>query len=555
VVKRRLDRHGLGDFCLECHSHKANKRAVVEELGRCLALPPEAGADAEAILDRLSNVRQQLNDYVRSLHRVRQPLGRSAYQIHGELARLERLASVSRCPFSNVLQVSGSQLNRLRDLLAKLRDCRRVVEDGERHPWWGCKAAVPSLTLPDDVRHHFTLLVERLGRAAQGAARFAALGFGAARPTFAQWAASLSAAKRALECPLVPAAWFASDPRAVASSFVQLDKLSKEYRQRLQAVAPFSAAAVRALEAAALADLWSQPGAGCARLLEPGATTIRSLRDRLSTAAHEVSQLRRRLAGLVEGVGQVMGALGVRSDLPTLGHTPRFAEWARLVARLGPVRRSWFDAAHRQELQTRVGRCREDQSAARALRVELVQQLSPAALGEAGAVLTGRARRYRYSLLRLLLFPGWLKLKAEARQCYDGDLPPTPRLLEDLERLDRYHRHLRRCRQVVGQYAADLLPAQGGKPDWDRTADGLAAVERLERLVRVPQALIPALAAEAPLDRQALAAAADGLAGEYEAFQHQLNRVRQLVDVSPVVDPTRQQVRLTGSRPANAPLY
>ena len=40
VVKRRLDRCGLGDFCLELHSHKANKRAVVTELGRCLELKP-----------------------------------------------------------------------------------------------------------------------------------------------------------------------------------------------------------------------------------------------------------------------------------------------------------------------------------------------------------------------------------------------------------------------------------------------------------------------------------------------------------------------------------
>ena len=39
VVKRRLDASNLGDFCLECHSHKANKKDVIAELGRCLSLP------------------------------------------------------------------------------------------------------------------------------------------------------------------------------------------------------------------------------------------------------------------------------------------------------------------------------------------------------------------------------------------------------------------------------------------------------------------------------------------------------------------------------------
>ena len=45
VVKRRLDRCGLGDFCLELHSHKANKKQVVAELGRCLELPPPGTPD------------------------------------------------------------------------------------------------------------------------------------------------------------------------------------------------------------------------------------------------------------------------------------------------------------------------------------------------------------------------------------------------------------------------------------------------------------------------------------------------------------------------------
>src|SRR5207344_894185 len=36
VVERRLREVGLGDYCLELHSHKASKRAVVTELARCL---------------------------------------------------------------------------------------------------------------------------------------------------------------------------------------------------------------------------------------------------------------------------------------------------------------------------------------------------------------------------------------------------------------------------------------------------------------------------------------------------------------------------------------
>src|SRR5204862_264251 len=80
VVKRRLDDRGLGDFCLELHSHKTNKHDVVEELGSCLGLTPERQRGIRDDLANLAEDRAVLNDYVRALHAVRQPLGQSAFQ-------------------------------------------------------------------------------------------------------------------------------------------------------------------------------------------------------------------------------------------------------------------------------------------------------------------------------------------------------------------------------------------------------------------------------------------------------------------------------------------
>ena len=58
VVKRRLDKRRLGDFCLECHSHKANKKQVIDELGRCLNLPAETYKDHSEDLNRLFETRE-----------------------------------------------------------------------------------------------------------------------------------------------------------------------------------------------------------------------------------------------------------------------------------------------------------------------------------------------------------------------------------------------------------------------------------------------------------------------------------------------------------------
>src|SRR5262245_54179886 len=101
VVKRRLDKRGLGDFCLECHSHKSNKKQVIDELGRCLNLHPETYQDHTEDLNRLFETRDALNAYVRSLHEVRQPLGLSAFQVHGRHAAIQTGAS-TRCPIPDV---------------------------------------------------------------------------------------------------------------------------------------------------------------------------------------------------------------------------------------------------------------------------------------------------------------------------------------------------------------------------------------------------------------------------------------------------------------------
>jgi len=183
VVKRRLDERGLGDFCLELHSHKANKRAIITELGRCLNLAPRACPDLSDDLARLFEARSQLNAYVRELHAVRQPLGMSAFRVHGELARLDRVASASRCPVPQVLQQDAAFLRKLTELLSRLQDCRAVIEEGARHPWLGCRSTVYSLTLRDDVRHHFGRLAVCFRQMADASAELARLGLGTDSPT------------------------------------------------------------------------------------------------------------------------------------------------------------------------------------------------------------------------------------------------------------------------------------------------------------------------------------------------------------------------------------
>ena len=72
VVEKRLNKIGLGPFCLELHSNKAQKRAVLDQLEETLNVgkikqPQEYKAQA----DKIAQMRRELNSVMSELHKIR----------------------------------------------------------------------------------------------------------------------------------------------------------------------------------------------------------------------------------------------------------------------------------------------------------------------------------------------------------------------------------------------------------------------------------------------------------------------------------------------------
>jgi hypothetical protein len=545
VVKRRLDNRQLGDFCLECHSHKANKREVVTELGRCLSLAPEAYLDPNEDLEQLYETRTRLNAYVRELHAVRQPLGLSAYQVHGRLARLARLTSTSRCPIPQVLEQSAEYLRRVTDLLARLPDCRSIVENPNGHPWRGCRAAVYSLTLRDEVGYHFGRLAGCVRQALEASALLHELGFGGKNPTMTQWLTALQSAHTVLSCPLVPAAWFASSPRVIAEAFVQLDRASQRYRQVRGALREFSPEALRQADPSLLTACTTSPDASRPRLLPHADNTVRALRQRLARLGKGLRDLQQQAGALEQATRTVVGLLQVPLSALAVKKLGRLAGLAGHVARMKPARRSWWNAARREELQGALTRCQEEAGAAQELRKELMGRLSPQAFAAESGRLAARARGFKSFLQRLLRLPRWLAFKSQVSGWYTQEPPSTAALLDDLGKLDGYHRRVEHCRQVQAQYAADLLADAEGQPDWAGMLEGLRSVDRLEQVLRTPPALQAALSAEGFLDRGGLAAAAAELARQVASLQLLLEGIGRDYDLGEVQDGPSRHIKCT----------
>lgn len=90
VVKRRLDTTGVGDACLELHSNKANKRAVLEELRRTWELGAPRTDNLAVLNARLTDARDELNAHADRLHASNGSAGYAPYDVIGHLVRLRQ---------------------------------------------------------------------------------------------------------------------------------------------------------------------------------------------------------------------------------------------------------------------------------------------------------------------------------------------------------------------------------------------------------------------------------------------------------------------------------
>src|SRR5207253_409272 len=85
VVHRRLVAAGLGEFCLELHSTKANKRAIMSEIRASLDASLQGLTPPHDSCNRLPIVRKELTDYTNAVHARYGTLNQSPYTGYGEL--------------------------------------------------------------------------------------------------------------------------------------------------------------------------------------------------------------------------------------------------------------------------------------------------------------------------------------------------------------------------------------------------------------------------------------------------------------------------------------
>lgn len=140
VVFDKLKKVGLADFCLELHSHKANKKAVIDELNRTLELPPSAvKSSAEEVIRRKAESQQRLDAYAEALHKKRGAINKSVYQLF-ELYAAERKYPDYKINIRNISQKGRDYIVEAETLLEQyVNYIPSVGRNYKNNPWYGFK--------------------------------------------------------------------------------------------------------------------------------------------------------------------------------------------------------------------------------------------------------------------------------------------------------------------------------------------------------------------------------------------------------------------------------
>ena len=143
VVKRRLEAAGLGALCLELHSNKANKRAVLEEIGRTWALGRPLGGNEDSILQQLDQLRSALNQHCAVLHTCLHPAEVTPFDVLGVLVRFRtRGVRHSDYTFPAPQDWPNTQVGEIRRILGETVERIGMMGNPADHPWRGVRRRV-----------------------------------------------------------------------------------------------------------------------------------------------------------------------------------------------------------------------------------------------------------------------------------------------------------------------------------------------------------------------------------------------------------------------------
>ena len=160
VVHNRLSQRGLGEFCLEVHSYKKNKKDVIQDLGKALsARKGELSQDSTQKKKELLQLRSELNCYVKELHTPRFGIQLSLFRTLGELGKVYESPNI-KFSLSNIETIDVEQHQKHISTIREIVSYDSVIRNYDTHPWKGFSKRTSTIQDREDIVDKFERAVE-----------------------------------------------------------------------------------------------------------------------------------------------------------------------------------------------------------------------------------------------------------------------------------------------------------------------------------------------------------------------------------------------------------
>lgn len=355
VVQRRLRSLGLQDYCLELHSNKSSKKAVLDQFAASLEAAEVKSPDGwECEAQKLADLRAELNAYVEALHR-RRSAGFSVFDAIARLSAGDR--SSPRLPLdpARVEALTPAELATWRDVVHLMQIVGGRISAPGSHPLRESDLRASSPQTRNTARSQIDAFVEQLdGLRERYRKAAAALAAGSDDPAYGEYSAVLGLSRLYLDSPALPGA--ALSARNWDTTCAAIARWSKHGRERdklrtetlsryVDDVLSLDIAGLRETVKQA-ANTWFLPRAlkefsvrrRLSKTLKKGARPLGALDEELTRIARLIEE-NRYIASAAEKAGACLGPIwaGGDADWDAVDGASSWVSQARaLAAQLAP---------------------------------------------------------------------------------------------------------------------------------------------------------------------------------------------------------------------------
>jgi len=137
VVKKRLDKAGLGDFCLELHSHKTQKGKVLQDIAVRLENKYPKPRDIQAEINRYEQLKEELMSFATQINEDWKQTGKSPHQILNTTTRFRKELNHIKMNLNDLhpQSINGETFTfhiqkKIQDILFQYKiSCQKILQD------------------------------------------------------------------------------------------------------------------------------------------------------------------------------------------------------------------------------------------------------------------------------------------------------------------------------------------------------------------------------------------------------------------------------------------